>query len=25
MAKGSGTKADPWLLQTPPGTSEYLM
>jgi len=25
MAKGSGTKADPWVLQTPPGTSEYLM
>ena len=25
MAKGSGTKADPWVLQTPPGTSEYHM
>jgi uncharacterized protein DUF6855 len=25
MARGSGTKADPWVLQTPPGTSEYLM
>ena len=25
MAKGTGTKADPWVLQTPPGTSEYLM
>ena len=25
MAKGSGTKADPWVLQTPPGTSEYRM
>ena len=25
MAKGSGTKADPWVLKTPPGTSEYLM
>jgi hypothetical protein len=23
MAKGSGTKGDPWVLQTPPGTSEY--
>ncbi len=22
---GSGTKADPWLLKTPPGTSEYTM
>lgn len=22
---GSGTKADPWVLKTPPGTSEYLM
>ena len=22
-SKGSGTKADPWVLQTPPGTSEY--
>jgi len=25
MAKGSGTKADPWVLKTPPGTSEYKM
>ena len=25
MAKGSGTEADPWVLKTPPGTSEYLM
>ena len=25
MATGSGTKADPWVLKTPPGTSEYLM
>ena len=25
MAKGSGTKADPWQLKTPPGTSEYQM
>jgi hypothetical protein len=25
MATGTGTKADPWVLQTPPGTSEYLM
>jgi hypothetical protein len=24
-AKGSGTKADPWVLKTPPGTSEYRM
>jgi hypothetical protein len=24
MVKGTGTKADPWLLTTPPGTSEYL-
>ena len=24
-AKGSGTKDDPWLLMTPPGTSEYSM
>ena len=24
-AKGSGTKDDPWILQTPPGTSEYQM
>jgi len=23
--KGSGTKDDPWVLQTPPQTSEYLM
>ena len=23
--KGSGTKADPWVLQTPPQTSEYQM
>jgi hypothetical protein len=23
MANGSGTKDDPWLLATPPGTSEY--
>jgi hypothetical protein len=22
-AKGQGTKADPWVLKTPPGTSEY--
>ncbi len=25
MATGSGTKADPWVLRTPPGTSEYTM
>jgi len=25
MATGSGTKADPWLLKTAPGTSEYTM
>lgn len=25
MAKGSGTKTDPWILKTPPGTSEYKM
>src|SRR4026209_1818758 len=25
MASGSGTKADPWQLKTPPGTSEYQM
>ena len=25
MAKGSGTKEDPWQLQTPPRTSEYTM
>jgi len=24
-AKGKGTKADPWVLKTPPGTSEYTM
>jgi hypothetical protein len=24
-ASGSGTKGDPWLLTTPPGTSEYQM
>jgi hypothetical protein len=24
-AKGTGTKADPWVLKTPPGTSEYQM
>jgi hypothetical protein len=24
-ATGSGTKEDPWVLRTPPGTSEYLM
>jgi hypothetical protein len=24
-AIGSGTKDDPWVLKTPPGTSEYLM
>lgn len=24
-AKGSGTREDPWVLKTPPGTSEYLM
>ena len=23
--KGSGTKADPWQLKTPPGTSDYTM
>jgi hypothetical protein len=23
MAKGSGTKASPWILKTPPGTSEF--
>lgn len=23
--KGSGTKADPWKLKTPPGTSDYMM
>jgi hypothetical protein len=25
MSTGGGTKADPWVLQTPPGTSEYTM
>ena len=25
MATGSGTKADPWKLKTPPGTSDYEM
>lgn len=25
MAKGAGTKTDPWVLKTPPGTSEYKM
>ena len=25
MASGSGTKHDPWVLKTPPGTSEYTM
>jgi hypothetical protein len=25
MSEGSGTKADPWVLKTPPGTSEYTM
>jgi hypothetical protein len=25
IAKGSGTREDPWVLKTPPGTSEYLM
>jgi Family of unknown function (DUF6855) len=24
-AAGTGTRADPWLLKTPPGTSEYQM
>ena len=24
-AKGSGTREDPWVLKTPPGTSEYVM
>ena len=24
-AEGSGTKQDPWVLKTPPGSSEYLM
>lgn len=25
VAKGSGTKEDPWVLTTPPGSSEYTM
>ena len=25
MASGSGTKDDPWVLKTPPGSSEYTM
>ena len=25
MASGSGTREDPWVLTTPPGTSEYRM
>ena len=25
MATGIGTRADPWVLKTPPGTSEYTM
>ena len=25
MATGTGTKDDPWVLKTPPGTSEYTM
>ena len=25
QAQGSGTKADPWVLKTPPGTSDYTM
>jgi hypothetical protein len=25
MAKGTGTKSDPWVLHTAPGTSEYSM
>jgi hypothetical protein len=25
MATGSGTKDDPWVLRTPPGSSEYTM
>lgn len=25
MAKGKGTKEEPWVLKTPPGTSEYKM
>ncbi len=25
MANGAGTKDDPWVLKTPPGTSDYTM
>jgi hypothetical protein len=25
MATGSGTSEDPWVLKTPPGSSEYTM
>ena len=25
MANGSGTKVDPWILRTPPGSSQYTM
>ena len=25
MAEGQGTAEDPWVLKTPPGTSEYQM
>ena len=25
MANGSGTKVDPWVLRTPPGSSQYTM
>jgi hypothetical protein len=25
QASGQGTREDPWILRTPPGTSEYLM
>jgi hypothetical protein len=25
MVKGTGSKTDPWVLKTPPGTSEYKM
>ena len=25
MVKGQGTAMDPWILKTPPGTSEYLI
>jgi hypothetical protein len=25
MATGSGSKSDPWVLKTPPGTSDYTM